>query len=252
MKSAFVFSGTVEGRKLVEKLISEGVFCHVFVATSYGEMVMEDNELFTVHVGRLTVDDMVANLQTLEPEKVYDATHPFARVVTDNIISACQIAGMEKLYKRIDREIVPVMKKVQECDISQEYLNKITVVTSVREAALFLVGEQNTNKDFGNILVATGVKDLNEYAEFDELKDYLIARIIPSVESLERCLGMGIKPGNIIAMKGPFSTEMNEAIIDEYAVKYLVTKNSGQKGGFEEKLMAAYNKSINIIVVEVV
>ena len=41
-------------------------------------------------------------------------------------------------------------------------------------------------------------------------------------------------------MQGPFSKEMNEATLRQYECQYLVTKDSGKAGGFQEKIDAAF------------
>ena len=40
-------------------------------------------------------------------------------------------------------------------------------------------------------------------------------------------------------MQGPFSKELNQAMLEQYQCKYLVTKDSGKAGGFLEKIQAA-------------
>ena len=49
----------------------------------------------------------------------------------------------------------------------------------------------------------------------------------------------GIKGRQILALQGPFSTEMNAAILKQYDIHHMVTKNSGRTGGYQEKLEAA-------------
>ncbi len=83
-----IFSGTTEGRRLSEMLCSHAVRHSVFVATEYGNSVMEQNEYAKVHVGRLDRDQMIRHLS--EPgfgkeDVLVDATHPYARDVSANI-----------------------------------------------------------------------------------------------------------------------------------------------------------------------
>ena len=68
--------------------------------------------------------------------------------------------------------------------------------------------------------------------------------------SIEACEKAGLEHKNIIGMFGPFSTEMNEVLIKEFNIKYLVTKNSGSKGGFMEKIEAAANTGIKVILID--
>ena len=69
--------------------------------------------------------------------------------------------------------------------------------------------------------------------------------MLPSVESIEKCRAAGLLSHHIIAMQGPFSAQLNAALFREYDIKILVTKESGNAGGFFEKLEAA--KACNVI-----
>ena len=59
----------------------------------------------------------------------------------------------------------------------------------------------------------------------------------------------GICGKQIIAMQGPFSALMNEAMIHQYHISYLVTKESGVSGGYGEKLEAARRAGIQVFVI---
>ena len=56
---------------------------------------------------------------------------------------------------------------------------------------------------------------------------------------MEESVRLGFKGRNLIAMQGPFSAEMNVALLHQTKAKYFVTKESGKAGGFEEKKKAA-------------
>ena len=50
-------------------------------------------------------------------------------------------------------------------------------------------------------------------------------------------------------MQGPFSLEMNRALIRQFHIRYLVTKESGRTGGFLEKIKAAEAEGITACVI---
>lgn len=102
----------------------------------------------------------------------------------------------------------------------------------------------------GNILLTTGSKELAVYCASGRLKDRLHVRILPGRESLELCMEQGIKGRQILALQGPFSTEMNAAILRQYDIRHMVTKNSGRAGGCQEKLEAAKMLGIPVYVIE--
>ena len=98
-----VFSGTSEGHALCRFLFSRGQAADVFVATGYGEAVMEPLAGITVHRGRLTAAQMAGQMEA--GALVIDATHPYASEVTANIKAACAESGAE--YLRLLRPRTP-------------------------------------------------------------------------------------------------------------------------------------------------
>lgn len=224
MKKIVLFSGTTEGRTLSNLLSQERIHHVVCVASDYGKDMMDEDPYAQVHVGRMDKDEMTSFMEWLsEGEKVtvIDATHPYATEVTENIKYAAGENGFE--YIRIIREEISVpsgnVKRygdIKECAASVDTLE-------------------------GNILLTTGSKELGEYCGnvSEETKARTYVRILPAIESLKICEENGIEPRHIIAMHGPFSEEMNEALIRQYDIKHLITKDSGTNGGFAEKLGAA-------------
>lgn len=63
-------------------------------------------------------------------------------------------------------------------------------------------------------------------------------------ENIALCEGLGIRGKQIIAMQGPFSKELNLALIKQFNICHLVTKQSGASGGFSEKIQAAQEAGI--------
>ena len=50
-------------------------------------------------------------------------------------------------------------------------------------------------------------------------------------------------------MQGPFSAGLNEALIRQLDIRFLVSKDGGKQGGFPEKVMAAEKTGIRMIVI---
>ena len=80
--------------------------------------------------------------------------------------------------------------------------------------------------------------------------EFIVARILPMVYSIKKCLEIGIPGENIIAMQGTFSKEFNKAIMREYAPSVIITKESGESGGTPSKISAAVELKIPIILVK--
>ena len=223
MKKIVIFSGTTEGHMLSDMLSRSGVEHHVCVASDYGSDVMDNNSLASIHVGRmdaLQMKDYLNGLDIRETDIVIDATHPYATEVTHNIKEAVKNIGA--MYVRIQRDSI-------DCD---ESINRYD---SVAECAKALDATE------GNILLTIGSNQLGAYCEnvSDETKKRTYVRILPVNESLKICGEQDIPSKNIIAMHGPFGRELNTALMKQYDIKHIVTKDSGVSGGFEEKLEAS-------------
>ena len=212
-----VFSGTTEGRRLSEQLIASGIPHTVCVATEYGEELQKKSEIIRIEEGRKTGEDM-KRLFSQGTEMVVDATHPFATEVTANIRAALEGTGMQ--YLRVLRE-----KEV-------EGTGEVRFFDTAEECALACDAVE------GNILFTTGSRDLAAMCERITDRERLYVRVLPSVDSIRQCEAAGIRQDHILALQGPFTEEMNLAMLRQYEIRALVTKDSGRTGGVEEKLSA--------------
>lgn len=253
MKKIVIFAGTTEGRRLSEILADAGIAHTVCVATEYGEIVMRDQtdaeaarakeqSLVSLHRGRMDRKQIEEFLCNEGYEIVVDATHPYAKVVTENLrgaVAALQTSEKKAqfpIYLRLEREI-------SETPEAEDPAESIRYFESNADCAKAL---ENTE---GNILLTTGSKELATYCASGRLHDRLYVRILPGRESLELCMEQGIKGRQILALQGPFSTEMNAAILKQYDIRHMVTKNSGRPGGYQEKLEAAKMLGIPVYVI---
>ena len=210
-----LFAGTTEGRQLAE-LLHESADLTVCVATEYGEILLDGIDGITVHTGRMDAAEMVQFFEENSFDRILDATHPYAQIVTENIRSAAKCAG------------TPVMRILRETDC---HIADAVYVPTVEAAKEYL-----SDKD-GNIFLTTGAKELSSYIGLD--MERVWARVLPTVSSLESCQSAGIPSAHIIAAQGPFSEEINTVQMKAIGAKWMVTKSSGKNGGFEEKINAA-------------
>ncbi len=230
MKEILIFAGTTEGRELSECLAASGIVHTLCVATEYGEIVLKENPLMKVHKGRMNEGEIKEFIKNGNFACVVDATHPYADAITKNIKGA--MVGMNIPYLRLKRQL-----NIKENDKRVMYFN------SNEDCARAL------EKTKGNILLTTGSKELSKYCVCENVKKRLYVRVLPGMESISLCMEQGIKGKQIIAMQGPFSTKMNEALIQQYGISCLVTKQSGVTGGYFEKVKAAGNAGISVYVV---
>ena len=66
---------------------------------------------------------------------------------------------------------------------------------------------------------------------------------------VKRVFELGFDAGHVIAMQGPFSHETNLAMLRQTKAVFLVTKESGKAGGFEDKLTAAREAGAKVILI---
>ena len=237
MCKVLIFGGTTEGRLLWEYCHQEAIPAEMYVATEYGAYVLEKSDADNphIHVGRLDSYDMAALFEREGNVLVVDATHPYATEVTRNLLESCKASGKSGI--RVERSAC------LEGGTESFGDGRIVTVGSVAQAAEYL--ESQT----GNILVTTGSKELKQYTLIPGYRERLYVRVLPNPDVLKYCISLGIEGEHLIGMQGPFSVEMNCAMIKEYGIRWLVTKDSGVQGGFPEKLHAAERTGICCVVV---
>ena len=161
-------------------------------------------------------------------DMVIDATHPYAAEITENIADACAKTGTP--YQRLLRKGSDIHKDA-------------VIVPDISAAVDFL------NKTTGNILLTTGSKEVFSFSALDHFAERVYARILPMRSSLDICLEAGLQPSHIIAMQGPFSEDLNRSLLRSFKAEWLVTKDSGEIGGFDAKAAAAVKENVRLVVI---
>lgn len=223
---ALIFGGTTEGRELAERLAEQGCRVTYSAATDYGLEALGNIPGVSAVWGirpEPEIEEMLENV-----DFCVDATHPFAQHISRSILTACQNRN-KKLFRYVRAgEPVPESRNLKR-------------TASVQDACAYL---QNRP---GNILLTTGSRNLKEFAELGP--ERLHPRVLPSVQAIRACEEAGIPRKNIIAMQGPFSTAINACMIRDLEISYLVTKESGQHGGMFQKIEAAEECGIQLIMI---
>lgn len=229
MDRIWIIGGTTEGRLLAEFCEKEQIPAVVSVVSGYGEQLLPEGHYIQCETRSMDETEMELFLLEEKIGLVVDAAHPFAPDVHRNIREACSRMGRE--YLRCVRE-----KETPEDA-------RVIFVRSIEEAVSFLAGTE------GNILVTTGSHSLGLFRRIPGWKERVYARILPSSGVLRSCEEMGFAGKNLIAMQGPFSREMNGAILREVQASWMVTKESGKTGGYPEKAAAAADMGAGLIVI---
>jgi precorrin-6Y C5,15-methyltransferase (decarboxylating) len=229
MTKVLLFAGTTEGREIAEGCRGKDIDLIVSVATAYGETLIEPADNVHVISGRKDADGMAALIRDTGAELIVDATHPYAAEVTRTLKAVADQAGVE--YLRVLR------------GEDHEALAGCVLVDDTPGAVAYLNGTE------GPVLLTVGSKELFQYTAVTDWQNRLYARVLPLPASTEIAFGLGFTGSHLICMQGPFSQEINEAMLRMLDCRYLVTKDTGAAGGFAEKIRAARACGVTPIVI---
>ncbi len=222
-----LFGGTTEGREIADFCKLSQIDIDIRVATDYGKEVMQNAE--NVFAGRLDEQDIISLIKTKAYTKVIDATHPYAVVATENIKNSCETLNVEYIRVKRETEVYNTddLQYFDEIEQAVEYLNSFE----------------------GNILSTIGSKELVKLSSLKRLDERLIVRAIPFDFALKQCSEIGVPAKNIVLMQGPFDVDLNIALMKKYNIKFLLTKETGKSGGFDEKILSAKAMNVKVIVI---
>ena len=227
MRPVLLFAGTREGRELAARFSAAGVPATVCTATGYGGTLLPEGGTLRVHAGRLDREGIAALMREGNFSFAVDATHPYAAEATRNIRAAAGESGT--VLFRLLRE----SGGAEGC----------TAVPDVKAAARLL------NEREGKALLATGSKELAVFTEVSDYQERLYPRMLPLPEVVKGALELGFPAAHLICMQGPLGMEPNEALMRQFDLSILVTKETGRAGGFPEKLEAARRQNAEVIVI---
>ena len=273
MCKIWIFGGTTEGRLLAEYCSREKIEAWVSVASEYGEELLQEelmesgnagnpgnpdsnrntkgrgkgagketclakknsknvqiSSVVKVLRGRMDRYQMEEFIRNQGIHLVIDATHPHARLVSEEIREACGRTDV-----RLERCLRAEGEQNKSCDWVE--------VDSIQEAVSFLSSVS------GVIFATTGSKELEALCQIPDYQKRVYARVLPTSNVLKKCEELGITGSHLIAMQGPFSTEMNTLFLRQTKAEWLLTKDSGRAGGFQEKLEAARENGTRVVVI---
>lgn len=227
----FFMAGTSDARALAVALKDKGYSLLASVVTEHAAKVLEDSGISARH-GRLGVEQMCALLEQSGARVVIDASHPFAEEAHKTAMSAAQRQGIS--YIRFER-------------VREDFVDRdgIICVESYEQAAEIAAQRK------GSVMLTTGSKTLHIFANRlqGDTAVRLVARMLPLAENMEKCALHGVEQRNIIAMQGPFSYELNQALYRHYETTLMITKESGGPGAVDQKVEAARDMGIDVVMI---
>jgi precorrin-3B C17-methyltransferase len=229
--AVWVFSGTSDGNALARELARHYDPVVVSTASEYGgDIARQQCAGLTVWAGRQGVELRRQTLRASRARAIVDATHPYAQQISEQLISLGKELGVP--YLRYERPSTLEDATAFVCD-------------SVEDAAARAVAIGR------RIFLATGSKDLATFLQTpgaDQREWFL--RITPDPTLIGRAILLGIPRDHLVAMQGPFSEEINRALWRDQRIDCVVTKDSGEAGGFAAKACAAAGLGIPLLVIK--
>ncbi len=231
MKKIFVIAGTEDGRNLAGFLVKQNFDVTASVVGEYAEKLLAEFPEVKVQVGKLDANELADILKKQNFEAVVDASHPYAANVSANVLEACRKIKIPAV--RFEREETKISYK------------KVYRVSDYEAAAI-------KSAELGkNIYLTTGSRNLKTFVNSPAVKECnLTVRILPTSEVLKECEILGLTPKQIVAMQGPFSTDLNVELFKHANAEVIVMKNSGKIGGADTKISAAEILKLPVVLIE--
>ncbi|MDA8210585.1 MAG: precorrin-6A reductase [Clostridia bacterium] len=226
-----LLGGTGDSRELARYLTAAGVEVLLTAVTEYGAQLAGETGVSRVLSGALTLDKLRELVKEQEIRTIVDATHPYAVEISRNAMALAEemaIGYCRYERKGIDLEENPLFYRV----------------SSLEEAA-------GKAAELGNnIFLTIGSKGLEQFLKAACIRGKrVVARVLPDRGIIEKCLDLGLTAREIIAMQGPFTYELNQAMYRQTAAAVVVTKESGHAGGTDSKLTAAVDMGIPVVII---
>lgn len=226
-----LFLGTSEGREILRLLNGFTDNVYVSAATEYGGEYLKDYSYKYLNTIPLTQKEMEKVIDDQGISVMIDATHPYATIVTENIIAAC--IEKEVLYLRYERP-----------SVVNQYLPHPDIITVDKYEEL-----EDKFKDFtGTIMNTTGSNNVERLTTMN-LPNLMIHKVLPTKEVLTKLYYLKIPIKNIVAICGGGGKNFNKALFKEYDAKAVILKDSGKQGKTKEKIEAALELGIKIVII---
>ncbi|MBW9220370.1 precorrin-6A reductase [Methanothermococcus sp. SCGC AD-155-N22] len=216
--------GTKDGIEISRRLREMGFYTITTTKTDYGSKLAE--KYSDTVISRESTDKTLKDIvKEYNISILIDATHPFAVSASKRAIEVSKECNIP--YIRYERP--------------QKIYKDTIYVKDFEEASKIALKISKKN-----ILYLGGIKNLKTVVKIIG-KERLIARVLPT--SVPDALKL-LPPKNVIGMEGVFSKELNKYLLLDYNCDVLITKDSGDVGGLDKKVLGAKEANAKVIIVE--
>jgi precorrin-6A/cobalt-precorrin-6A reductase len=213
-----ILGGTAEARELANRLVAGG---HDVVTSLAGRTQEPRLPLGGLRMGKFGgIPGLCAYLRAAGIERLVDATHPYAGLMSINAVAAAQASGVP---------LVRYMRPAWEQQLGDDWTN----VETIAEAAAALPPS-------ADVLLTTGHTGLEQFLERDDCR-FIVRTIEAPAMALPR-------QAALLQTRPPYDLEGEMTLMRREGISHLVTKNSGGEQT-KAKLEAARRLGVKIIMI---
>ena len=230
-----ILGGTKDSTNIITH-IKENYDAYILTTTTteYGSRLAEEAGSDDTIARPLLKEEIIEIIKKDNFDILIDATHPFAEHITQTSASIAKELKMP--YVRFERPTL----NLENIDTSH-----IHYANSFDEAGKLIADEFIE----GNVMHFAGANTMADIVKYVST-DRFYPRILKVESSLRKCEELNIDPDHIIPMTGAASKEENVDLIERYSASVMITKESGEIGGVIEKIEAANETGIAIVMIQ--
>lgn len=241
-----VLGGTSAARRVAEHLLALGHAVTVSVTRTWGlETIPPGAEAL---LGARNRTEWIELLSRKKPhggegdvEGIVDCSHPFATAATEELAAAA--ATQELPFVVFERTMCSAEESEERGLFPPRFLLR---ADSPEEGCALLWG---VTRPGDCLFLAVGVKLLPRIVPLLRKENRrVVARVLPTEESLCAARRAGLEPKEIVALWGAGSVHLNEALLLEAGAACMLSKDSGEEGGLRNKIEACRNLGLPLVL----
>lgn len=226
MERVLIFGNTKEARDTAATLRRRGRQIVFSVVSEYARSLLPLGAM--CHVGRLDHAEMLDFIRRVNPQRIVDATHPYAVLASQNIRQCAD--ALDIPYERIRFD-----------DLENAWRDAVEWADTHEALVAAILREK------GNMLLSIDRDPLLPIPLNTDMRR-LYPRVSPTPEAVAQCLALGYPPENVIAMEGPFSRTLTMALFDEKSITSVVVRDATDNSSLHEMVVPALEQGFHVIM----